>query len=360
FLREPGLLEQRLRVLEELLAERGLDEPVQELVQAIGLDAAVERERIRALELLDAGELLADARTVRLGRLGGRLGFRVLEDDRRDRRHRRQVIGLMQLLDLRRERAAHDEPHDDLGALEAAARRVVRDRDLGELLGVVRQKLEELLVPRRVVEAAALAVHLVRETARADDRNLDVLRIAQDRLSQRLAELVAAARGRDRELQHADLERNDLARPIRLVRPQHGQRRHRTVVEAAVLEVRKIELVRRQALRDVPRERRMALDRRQRAGTAALVRYRIQIADAEREMRVVIEEERGDVIVVDEKEHVRALLLQPLLNGTVALENGLPDRIHLLVRVQREPDGRCMRRRDAAENLRHDALEYRK
>src|SRR5690606_8576562 len=294
FLREPGLLEQRLRVLEELLAERGLDEPVQELVQAIGLDAAVERERIRALELLDAGELLADARTVRLGRLGGRLGFRVLEDDRRDRRHRRQVIGLMQLLDLRRERAAHDEPHDDLGALEAAARRVVRDRDLGELLGVVRQKLEELLVPRRVVEAAALAVHLVRETARADDRNLDVLRIAQDRLAQRLAELVAALRRRYRELEHADLERHDAAGPVGLMRPEQGQRRERAVVEALVLEIREVELVGDERRGDVLRELRVALQRRQIARAAALVGDGERLADAEREVRVVVEEERRD------------------------------------------------------------------
>src|SRR5690606_35241732 len=99
--------------------------------------------------------------------------------------------------------------------------------------------------------------------------------------------------------------------------------------------------------------------RRQRTRAAAFVRDRIQIPDAEREMRIVIEKERRDVVVVNEEEHVGALLPEPLLNGTVALEDGLPDRVRLLVRVQRKTDGRCVRRRDAAEDLRHDALEYK-
>src|SRR5690606_30663083 len=71
-------------------------------------------------------------------------------------------------------------------------------------------------------------------------------------------------------------------------------------------------------------------------------------------------EERRDVVVVDEEEHVGALLLQPLLDRTVAVEYRLPDGIRLLVRVQRETDGRGVRRRDAAENLRHDALECKR
>ena len=86
----------------------------------------------------------------------------------------------------------------------------------------------------RVVEARALAVHLVRQPAGGDDRDLEVLRIALDRAAQRLAELVEAARA---------TESGTAARPSaaarcaaghsRLVRAEHRQRREAAVVERA-------------------------------------------------------------------------------------------------------------------------------
>ena len=62
----------------------------------------------------------------------------------------------------------------DFGALDAAALRVLGDGHLRELLGILLEQVEELHVPRRVVEARALAVHLVREAAGADDGDLDL------------------------------------------------------------------------------------------------------------------------------------------------------------------------------------------
>src|SRR5262249_50628780 len=59
-------------------------------------------------------------------------------------------------------------------------------------------------------------------------------------------------------------------------------------------------------------------------------------------------EERGDVIVRDEEQHIRFLVREPLLHGLVALEDGCPDLVLLLVRIESEADGRGMGSRDAA------------
>jgi hypothetical protein len=60
-----------------------------------------------------------------------------------------------------RECTAHDQPHDHLGALEPAALGVLGNRELREFLRVLLEQVEELHVPRRVVEAGAFAVDLV-------------------------------------------------------------------------------------------------------------------------------------------------------------------------------------------------------
>ena len=99
------------------------------------------------------------------------------------------------------------------------------------------------------------------------------------------------------------------------------------MVEALALEIRQVELVGDETGGDVLRELRVTLDRRQRARTAAFVRDRILVADAEREVRVVIEEERRHVIVVDEEQHVGLLVREPLLHGLVALEDRRPHRV---------------------------------
>src|SRR5690606_18269659 len=58
--REPRFLERRFLILEKTLALLGYHEVVQEAIQAIRANARVERERIGAFELLDAGELAID------------------------------------------------------------------------------------------------------------------------------------------------------------------------------------------------------------------------------------------------------------------------------------------------------------
>src|SRR5262249_5948867 len=117
-----------------------------------------------------------------------------------------------------------------------------------------------------------------------------------------------------------------------------------------------IELVGREAIRDVPRQRGMPFYLRQWPRAAAFIGHPVFRAHAQREMRVVIEEERRDVIVVDEEQHVGLLLGQPAFDGLVAREDGRPHRVLLLFRVEREADGGGVRGGDAADYCRHGML----
>ena len=64
----------------------------------------------------------------------------------------------------------------------------------------------------------------------------------------------------------------------------------------------------------------------------------------------MIEEERRDVIVVDEEQDVRLLLLEPGLNRPIGLENGCPDGVVLLLPVEGEADRRRVRACNRADD----------
>src|SRR5260370_39883190 len=97
----------------------------------------------------------------------------------------------------------------------------------------------------------------------------------------------------------------------------------------------------------------MSRDRRQCPRAAALVGNRIGVANAEREVRVMIEEERRDVIVEDDEQDVWLLVGEPLLHGRVCLKDGRPDRVVLFLPVERKPDGGRMRSCDSSDDSRH-------
>src|SRR5207237_5199706 len=79
---------------------------------------------------------------------------------------------------------------------------------------------------------------------------------------------------------------------------------------------------------------------------------------AEREGRVVIEEERRRVVVEAEEEHVGLFLREPLRHRLVALEERLPVRILVLALVVRDADRRDVRGADTADDSRHTAGFY--
>ena len=89
----------------------------------------------------------------------------------------------MDLPDIRRQGAPHDQPHDDLGSLQAAEPGVIGMGHLGQLHRILFDHFQELHVPRRVVEPGALAVHLMRHATCCDDRDVQVLGVALDRLA---------------------------------------------------------------------------------------------------------------------------------------------------------------------------------
>ena len=200
-----------------------LDHAMQVIVDAERLHAAVEREGVGAFESFNAAELGCDVSSVALDDRGVGI-VHAFVDCGRDAGHRRQVVAAVLAFDRRRQRAAHRKPHDDFGAFEAAELGVFGDRHLGQLFRIAFEKIEKAPVPFGIVEAGALAMHLVRQTTGGDDCHAQIFGIAFDGASKCLAELVEAASGGNRKLQHAHLQRNETHRPFGLVRAQHRKR----------------------------------------------------------------------------------------------------------------------------------------
>ena len=126
------------------------------------------------------------------------------------------------------------------------------------------------------------------------------------------------------------------------------------MVETLVLEVAQVEFIGDKALRNVLGKCRMPLQGRQLAGTAAFVSHRKDVTYAERELRVVIHEEGRHVVVENVEDDVWRLLLQPLLHGFIALEDGGPDRIVLLVGIHGKADGGRVGSGETANDGGHD------
>ena len=125
------------------------------------------------------------------------------------------------------------------------------------------------------------------------------------------------------------------------------------VVDRQVLEDGEVELVVHQRVGHVAREAGVAFQGRNGARSQALVRDRVLDAHAQRESRVVIEEKRGRVIVVEEHEHVGLLLIEPGFDRLIASEERSPVGVVLLVAVVGAADGGDVRGADAAEDFCH-------
>jgi hypothetical protein len=144
---------------------------------------------------------------------------------------------------LTRERAAHDQPHDDLSAFGTTKLGILSVSHRGECFWMAFEQVEKAVVPLGVVEAGAFAVHLMRQTACRDDRNREVLVVALDRAGEPAAEVEASAGCRNRILQHAHLQWDDSARPPCAAVGHHRQGREHAVVDRLVSEERDVELV---------------------------------------------------------------------------------------------------------------------
>src|SRR5499426_872185 len=93
----------------------------------------------------------------------------------------------------------------------------------------------------------------------------------------------------------------------------------------------------------------MPVDGGKRPRAAAFVRDGERVREPEREVRIMIEKERRDVIVVDVEQHVRLLLLEPRTHGREALEDRRPDRVVGFLRVDRVSNRRRVRGGESAD-----------
>ncbi len=125
------------------------------------------------------------------------------------------------------------------------------------------------------------------------------------------------------------------------------------MVDRQVLPDRDVEFVVHERIGHVPRQGRMAFERRHGARAQAFVRDRILGGDAERESGIVVEEESGRVIIVEKHEHVGLLLREPPLDRLVALEERRPVGVALLLAVVSRADGGHVRRAYSADDSRH-------
>src|SRR5450830_564978 len=90
--------------------------------------------------------------------------------------------------------------------------------------------------------------------------------------------------------------------------------------------------------------------------TAPLVGHLVALAHAQSEGRIVVKEERGDMVVVDHKQHIRLAIGNPLLHRFEGLEDRGPHRVVLLVAVKGKADGGGVRGGDGADDLCHGVL----
>ncbi len=255
---------------------------------------------------------------------------------------RRHGVEAVDLVDLVVERAAHDEPHHHLDAFGAGLAHVFEMRNLDEPLRILRQIIEERLVPFRVDQAGARPRNLVRQAAGTEDHNAQIVRIGLHRLLDGAPEHEAAVAGRRRIHHDVDGERNHRARPVRLLVDLAEQEIHRhrhAVIDFHLVADGEVELVEDHRLRDMRGQRRMALDHRHRPRAPALVGWRELGGAAQRESRDQIDRECRGVIVIDDDGDVGLGLAHPLLRFLEAREHPLPVRLLGLAVVERRADG---------------------
>lgn len=182
-------------------------------------------------------------------------------------------------------------------------------------------------------------MHLVRQAAGGDDRDFEIFGIAFDGPAQRLAKLAAAR------------EDGNCSTPICSGTIGTGQSVSCGIIidsgekqpwSNPVLEERHVELVGDEAGPDMVRKAGMTLHRRQRAPPAAFIGDFVFVVDTKREGRIMIEEKRGDVVVIGDENNVRLFLGHPIVDRLVGVEDRLPDGVGCLFAVVREADDRRM------------------
>ncbi len=249
--------------------------------------------------------------------------------------------------------ATGDQPHHQLDAFAAGLAHIVDVRHGRLALGVGDQPIEERIVELAVDQPGARSLQLMAHAAGAPDLHLEVIVVALDRLADGLAQVQATPARRHRVLHHVHRERDHRTGPgLRLA--AHQRQWHRqAVVHIHLVDDGEVEVLLDHRLGDVGRQFGMADHPGHGPGSPAFVRRIEGRRRADGEGRDHVEAERGGVVVVDQEDHVRTVVLHPLLRKFIALEHPLPIGFPALAAVERSADGRDMGGVDAGGDAGH-------
>ena len=125
----------------------------------------------------------------------------------------------MQRMDLAGQRTTHRDPVHDFDTLAACEFDEIMRIDVDELADVAGHCIHADLVEILVDEAGTFAVELVRQSACADDDDLDVLVVGVKGTADRAAEFRAARERRKVMVQGIDRDRHEFHVPRSLTRP---------------------------------------------------------------------------------------------------------------------------------------------
>jgi RNA polymerase sigma factor RpoD-like protein len=213
--------------------------------------------------------------------------------------------------------------------------------------------VQELQVELLVDETGALTIELVAQTTRGHHRHALVAVPALDRLAHRLAQLVDAPGGRQRELHRVDVDRHDPHRRHLVFGPEQLERQGAGVVHQHFLAGHDVELLGDQFADQVPRQLRAARNRWQRRDAPALVGVAVGCGGAHGKRRHLVEEEIQAVVVVEDHHHVGLHLAQPTVDGRETVEERLPVRLVLRAPVDGAANGGDVRCGQATDELCH-------
>src|SRR5579863_1060434 len=249
--------------------------------------------------------------------------------------------------------AARDQPHHEFDTLAAGFADVIDMWHLGETVRIGDQAVEEVGVELLVDQPRARPLKLVAHAAGTPDLHIERFFVGFDSLADRFAEHEAAPARWRRVLHHIDRERDHRARPCFRLAAHQAERHRQTVVDVHLVDDGQIKIVLDHRLRDMGGELRVTDHLGYRARAPALVGHRELRRGADREGRDEIQAERVGVIVIDQKDDVRLLVLQPLLGEFVALEDRLPIGLGGLAEIDRRADRRHMGSVDACGDTGH-------
>src|SRR3954447_25449367 len=250
-------------------------------------------------------------------------------------------------------RATRDQPHHQLDALAAGFADVIDVRHRGKSLGIANQAIEEGRVEFLVDQPGTGSLQLMAHATGTPDLNVERLVKCLHGLADGFTEHVATP-GRGRRVLHdIDRKRDHRTWPRLRLTAHQAQRHRQAMVDIHLVDDGEIEVVLDHRLRNMSGKFRMADYFRHRARAPTFVGRHEFRRGADRKRRDYVEAECVGMIIVDQKNDVRLVILQPLLGIFVALEDPLPIWLARLAEVERRADRGDVRGVDAVGNAGH-------